>query len=193
MIGEKLGHVFDRPLRGLAGLITLSPNSLTVTGFLLSLAASIILARDIFFGAVLILVSGAFDILDGVVARRNNKVTPFGAFLDSVLDRYSDAAMYLGLSVNLLNQQNTTGAFLSVIALIGSLLISYTRARAEGLGWSCSIGLMERPERIIVLSLGALGGFIMPALWLLATLTHLTAAQRVHHIWRLASNERSGG
>ena len=193
MIGEKLGHVFDRPLRGLAGWITVSPNSLTITGFLLSLAASTILMRDIFLGAVLILVSGAFDILDGVVARSNHKVTPFGAFLDSVLDRYSDAAMYLGLALNLLNHQNTTGAFLSVIALIGSLLISYTRARAEGLGWSCTIGLMERPERIIVLTLGALGGFIMPALWLLAVLTHLTAAQRVHHIWRLAAHEKTGG
>lgn len=190
MIGERFGHVFDRPLEGLATRITVNPNTLTLIGFLVTVAASAVLVKDLFLGGILILAGAFFDILDGVVARANMKSTPFGAFLDSVLDRYSDAAMFLGLSVNLFMGGNNTGALLAVIVLSGAFLISYARARAEGLGWTCKVGLMERPERIVLLVFGAISGFIMPVLWLMAVLTHLTAVQRIYHVRHQAADRK---
>ncbi|MEJ2696785.1 MAG: CDP-alcohol phosphatidyltransferase family protein [Candidatus Sulfobium sp.] len=177
--------VLDKPFGNFANIISFSPNSLSLTGFVVTLFASCVLLYDLRAGGVLVLAGGAFDVLDGVVARTNGKISRFGAFLDSVLDRYSDAAVLLAIAWNLGNDGNHTGVLLCLGTLVGAFLISYTRARAEGLGENCKYGLMERPERVIMISLGAIAGIMMPVLWALFVLTHFTVLQRIHHVWRL--------
>lgn len=179
MLSEKFGHAMDKPLEAIARRIPLSPNFITYTGFSLTVAASFLLAHNLTLGALCLLPAGLLDMLDGIVARSRGECSSFGAFLDSVLDRYSDSVILLAIAWNLGNAGHMTGVLLSLIALVGSLIISYSRARAEGLGVSCSHGLMERPERLILLFVGAVSGYIVPALWVLAGLTHLTVFQRI--------------
>ena len=179
MLSEKLGHTLDKPLKAFARRISLSPNTITITGFALTVASSVLLAHNLTLGAFCLLPAGLLDMLDGVVARSRGESSSFGAFLDSVLDRYSDSVILLAIAWNLGSVGHRSGVFLSLIALVGSLMISYARARAEGLGVSCSHGLMERPERLILLFIGAVSGYIVPALWVLAVLTHITVLQRI--------------
>ena len=170
---------------GLAKL-GVTPNILTVVGFGLNLIVAAILALGhVQIGGVLLLIVSAFDMLDGTLARSTNQVTKFGAFLDSTLDRYSEGAIYAGLLVALSNRSDTLGIVLVVIALIGSLMVSYTRARAEGVGISCEVGLLARPERIIVLGVGLLLDQPVLALAIVAALANFTAAQRVMHVWQV--------
>lgn len=185
MLGAKLGHIFDVPLSSVARKIPVSPNVLTVTGFLITLCAALAIPHNIKLGGVLILIGGLFDMFDGIVARTGGKVTKFGAFLDSVLDRYSDAFLFLAIAWYLADNNHHTGAFLSIGTLVGAFLISYARARAEGLGESCYTGLMERPERIILLIFATLTGWVVPVLWIMLVLTHITVIQRVVHVWKL--------
>jgi CDP-diacylglycerol--glycerol-3-phosphate 3-phosphatidyltransferase len=107
--------------------------------------------------------------------------TPFGAFLDSVLDRYADAGMLLAVAWNMFMKGDAVGMSLSLFMLVGASLVSYTRARAEGLGVSCTQGLMERSERILFLAAGAITGYMVPVLWIMTVLTHVTVIQRVLH------------
>ncbi|MEW6409894.1 MAG: CDP-alcohol phosphatidyltransferase family protein [Nitrospirota bacterium] len=189
MLGEKLGHSLDKLLAPIANILSLngilSPNSLTLTGFLINLIAS---ASFIFqlpkLAGILILLAGSFDLLDGILARNSGKTTRFGAFLDSVLDRYSDAALFGGLMVYYISNNSILYTLVTFGVMLGSFLISYTRARAEGLGIDCNIGLMERPERIILLSAGAITGLLEETLWILLVLTHITAIQRIYHAWK---------
>ena len=129
------------------------------------------------------LFGGVLDMLDGIVARTSGRVTKFGAFLDSVLDRYSDAFLFLSISYYLAAQGNHTGSFLSLGTLVGAFLISYARARAEGLGIPCNTGIMERPERIILLIFATLTGWLVPVLWIMLVLTHVTVLQRIYYVW----------
>jgi phosphatidylglycerophosphate synthase len=183
MLSEKFGHALDKPLGNIARKIPFSPNSLSITGFIITLFACCILSFDLLSGGFLILVGAIFDVLDGVVARAQNKMTRFGAFLDSVLDRYSDAFILLAIAYNMRNVSNTTGVMLCLGTLLGSFLISYARARAEGLGQECKYGIMERPERLILLSIGTISGFIIPVLWVLVVLTNFTVLQRIYYVW----------
>jgi phosphatidylglycerophosphate synthase len=185
MLSAKLGHFLDTPLKPLAERIPFSPNSLTVIGFLVTVLAAFIIPYNIRLGGIVVLIGGSFDMLDGIVARTGGKSTKFGAFLDSVLDRYSDAALFLAFAWRLAEKGDHTGAFLSLGTLVGAFLISYTRARAEGLGESCHTGIMERPERIILLIFAALTGWITPVLWIMLVLTHITVAQRMYHVWKV--------
>lgn len=193
MISARLNHRFDKPLAPFAHQIILTgitPNSLTVAGFIVSLAASASFVSGMpRLAGILILLSGGFDLLDGVVARTTGKATRFGAFLDSVLDRYSDAALFLGIGILL--SENPINILILSLTFIGTFLISYVRARAEGLGFTCNIGLMERPERIILLSIGGIFNILVPVLWILLVLTHLTVLQRIYHIW--SKTRRTGG
>lgn len=185
MIGAKLGHFLDKPLTPLVKNIPLNPNMLTAAGFVITVAAAFVLPYNIRLGGLLILTGGLFDMLDGVSARVNNKVTKFGAFLDSVLDRYSDAFLFLSIAWYLASKGENNGAFLSLGTLVGAFLISYARARAEGLGEDCKTGIMERPERIILLILATMTGWFMPIFWIMFILTHVTVFQRVYHVWKV--------
>ncbi|MFH1014876.1 MAG: CDP-alcohol phosphatidyltransferase family protein [Nitrospirota bacterium] len=185
MIGAKFGHFLDKPFTPLVKKIPLNPNVLTAAGFLITVAAAFVLPYNVKLGGLLILAGGLFDMLDGIIARVNNRATRFGAFLDSLLDRYSDAFLFLSVAWYLASKGEHTGAFLSLGTLVGALLISYARARAEGLGESCSTGIMERPERIILLIFATLTGWLVPVLWVMLILTHFTIIQRIYYVWKL--------
>jgi len=185
MLSNKYSHVFDKSLRRIAKIIPFSPNSLSIIGFLITLYACYRLSFDLLAGGALILIGALFDILDGAVARTKNRLTRFGAFLDSVLDRYSDAFIFLAIAYNLGHASNITGVILCVGTLLGSFMTSYSRARAEGIGEECKYGIIERPERIILISFGAMSGFIVPILWVLVVLTNFTAMQRIYYIWNV--------
>lgn len=160
-------------------------NTVTIGAFILNLgvAAVIVLGYEIWAGA-LVMVVASLDMLDGALARLTKTATPFGAFFDSNLDRYSEAVVFLGLLVLYADRGNILVVVLIYIATIGSLMVSYARARAEGLGLDCEVGLLARPERVIILGLGLLLGLTLPALAVLAVLTNVTAAQRMWHVWR---------
>ena len=184
MLSKKLGRRLERPLLRLALLVPFTPNTVTLSGFVLTIVSCIVLSFNLEIGGILILLSGFFDMLDGAVARAKGMVTSYGAFLDSVLDRYADAAMLLAVLWNMVTQDNTVGMLLSLVSLVGSFLTSYARARAEGLGVSCGHGLLERPERIVLLAIGAITGYMIPVLWILSALTHITVIQRILHTRR---------
>jgi len=163
----------------------LSPNSLTLFGFLLNVGVAYILATGHFLlGGSLVLVAGAFDLLDGALARVTGKSTRFGALLDSTIDRYSEAALLFGLVVYFARNDATTELILLFAAVVGSMLISYVRARAEGLGLDAEIGIMRRTVRICTLAVGLMISQVVIALWALAVLTNLTAGQRLFYVWQ---------
>jgi CDP-diacylglycerol--glycerol-3-phosphate 3-phosphatidyltransferase len=188
MINERLqewGRIQARRVAQWLRWTGLTPNMLTVIGLLLNCGVAVVLASGhLFWGGVFVLAAGLFDLLDGAMARVTNRISPFGAFFDSTLDRYSEVIVYLGLLSYILGTGDARlGAILIYLTICGSLLVSYARARAEGLGYKLQVGLLARPERIIILSLGLLVGRPLWALWLLAIFTNLTAAQRIYHLW----------
>lgn len=187
MISAKFGHFLDRPLEPIAKRIRLTPNFFTVTGFVVTVIGAALIVYSPLAGGLVILLGGGFDVLDGIVARTNGRVTRFGAFLDSVLDRYSDAFVFLSIATYMYLQGEMAGVILSLLTLVGALLISYARARAEALGIDCHTGLMERPERVILTAFACLTGYFIPVLWILCIFTHLTVIQRVIHVRRGSS------
>lgn len=166
----------------------LTPIALTAIGLLLNgVAAGLLAGGWLVAGGLLILVAGLFDLLDGAMGRITGRLTPLARFLDSTADRYSEALLYAGLLYHILDGADArTGALLIHAAAGGSLLVSYTRARAEALGYQLQVGLLPRPERLIILAAGLILGQISWTLWLLALLTNVTAVQRIVHLWRLA-------
>ncbi len=161
-----------------------NPNLFTLMGFFFSLVASFLLMKGFWFvGGLTIILSGLFDLFDGVIARKMGKVTPFGSFLDSVLDRYSDLFLLLALLIYYLKAENHYLAILTSFVSMGTALIPYIRAKAETLQITCTTGLMERAERIILLSIGALLYWMEPILWILAILTHFTVVHRIYIVW----------
>lgn len=185
MLSARLGHFLDAPLGFIAKHIPFSPNTLTVTGFVITAIAALVIPYNIRLGGIFIMIGGIFDMLDGMVARTSGKTTKFGAFLDSVLDRYSDAFLFLSIAWYLAAHGDHTGSFLSIGTLVGAFIISYARARSEGLGESCHTGILERPERIILLIFATLTGWLVPVLWIMLVLTHITVIQRVYYVWRM--------
>jgi CDP-diacylglycerol--glycerol-3-phosphate 3-phosphatidyltransferase len=178
----------------------ISPNMLTVIGLLLSfITAAVVAQGSLFVGGWLVLFAGVFDMFDGAMARVRNAATTFGAFLDSTLDRYSESIILLGLLYYALSHPGLHDALwpiaheqLWMIALIymtvvGSLMVSYTKARAEGLGLECRTGMLARPERVIILALGLLSGtaICMWALVLLAVFSNVTAVERMISVWSM--------
>lgn len=190
MISHRLGHFLDRPLFPVARAISIHPNFLTLAGFLITTIAALVIPFNLLAGGLLILSGGIFDILDGVVARVNGRTSKFGAFLDSLLDRYSDAFILLSIAWYLASDGDHTGSFLSLGTMLGALLVSYARARAEGLGIDNKEGLMERPERIIMLIFATLTGWLTPVLWIMFVLTHITVIQRAYAVWRAWKQEK---
>ena len=172
--------------KGLAYL-GLSPNTVTIFGLLIAGAAAYLVSVGyLWAGGIALLVSGLLDLFDGALARVTSRVSPFGALLDSFVDRASEAAVLLGLLVFYLSRSSVEGVVLVYLALVGSMLVSYLRARAEGLGIECRVGVMTRPERVAALAVGlVLGHWWWPALFvalgLIAALTLITVVQRLFH------------
>jgi CDP-diacylglycerol--glycerol-3-phosphate 3-phosphatidyltransferase len=163
------------------------PNQLTVLGLGVSLGVAYAFARGhLRIGAALLVVAGLFDFFDGSLARLANRESAFGAFLDSVVDRYSDLVVLLGIVLYYERLDVAAGVFFTMAALIGTIMVSYTKARAQSIGVSCEIGLMERPERIILLIAGGVFHLLFPAMVALAVLTNFTALHRIVHVRRLS-------
>ena len=168
------------------GRLGLTPNGLTLIGLALILATAVVLALGHnVWGGALFIIAGIFDALDGTLARVTNRQTRFGAFLDSTSDRYADAAILFGVMVPFLQTGREIQVMLAFIALVGSVLVSYTRARAEGLGLECKVGLLTRFERFIIIAIGLFFNLVTPMLWVMAILTNVTAIQRIVHVWRI--------
>jgi CDP-diacylglycerol--glycerol-3-phosphate 3-phosphatidyltransferase len=188
MIGDKIGHRLDPYLYAILKIFLGqhgNPNILTFMGFFATLVASLLILKGFWFLAGLaIVLSGLLDLFDGVVARKLGKATTFGSFLDSVLDRYSDLLLLLAILIHYLIKEDPGLVILTSFVSMGTVLIPYIRAKAEALQVSCTIGLMERAERIILLSVGALFQWMEPILWILAILTHFTVLQRIHYVWK---------
>lgn len=163
----------------------INPNILTFTGVLISLWAAFEFGYGNFFrGGLVVILAGLFDMLDGEVARVSRTVTPFGAFYDSVIDRYSDTIILQGLMVHYAREQMLGYVVLVGVVFLGAVLTSYTRARAESLIPSCKVGFMERPERIVLLIIGGLANRMEAVLWILAILGNWTVFDRIYYTWK---------
>lgn len=175
-----------RPIAELLGSLGLTPNAVTVLGLALTVAvAAIIAAGHTQLGGVLLIVTLAFDAVDGTLARLMGSTSRFGAFLDSTLDRWAEVALYSALVWLLLHEGQDTGVLLATAAMATSLLVSYTRARAEGVGIPCKEGLLTRFERMVLLIAGLIFNQVILSLGVIAILAGFTAVQRIWATWRL--------
>lgn len=183
-IGQVFGYPFNAVVRGFAA-IGVNPNLLTFIGFAINLVAASLFASGYFrqAGAAIIL-AAVFDLTDGPVARITQRVTPFGGFLDSVMDRYSDLGLLIGLLIYYGRVNRFWYVSLVAVAMIGSVMVSYTRARAENLISTCKVGFLERPERVVLIIIGALFDRMAPVLWTIAVLSNVTVIHRVVHTYQ---------
>lgn len=176
-------------LMSAVGRVPLTPNQVTLVGFCLTVVASGLAAfGQLRWAGIVLIFAGTCDILDGALARSTHASYPYGAFLDSTLDRYSEGAVYIGLAAYFLTIGGPMQRWLvlaTLAALAGSFLVSYVRARAQSLGFSCETGLFARPERVVVTVIGLIvGGVVLyGVVFLLAILTNLTALQRIREVW----------
>jgi CDP-diacylglycerol--glycerol-3-phosphate 3-phosphatidyltransferase len=170
----------------------LTPNAISLTGFALNLAAAALIVDRLFFlGGVAFIVGSIMDTLDGRYSRMSGKGTPFGAFLDSTLDRLEEGIVLTAVAAYFASRHNQAAVAAVVVAVLASLMVSYTRARAEALGVECKVGLATRPVRVVILSIGlvfargaSLGNFslLAPAVYVLAGLSLITVCQRIWHV-----------
>ena len=181
---SEVARVADPVARAMVGL-RLRPNQLSLLGLVCSVVAAVLFAADQRRAAALCLaLAGVLDILDGALARASGQVSPFGAFLDSVLDRYSDLLVLAGLVILFARLGRLEVVVAVLLALMGTLMVSYTRARAESIDVECRVGFMARGERMLVLIAGALFDLLIPAIWVLALGANATAVHRIIHTWR---------
>jgi CDP-diacylglycerol--glycerol-3-phosphate 3-phosphatidyltransferase len=189
---ENIREFFGTQLRrGFAPMLSalqrlkVTPNQVTITGTVLNVAAAALVVADhLIYAGIVFLLAGCFDMLDGALARLAQKVTPFGAFLDSTLDRVSEGVVMAAIAYLLAAEGRALDAALVVLALLGAILVSYTRARAESLGVECKVGLMSRPERIILIALGLFFDVLPYVIYIMLALTMVTVIQRVVHTYR---------
>ena len=176
---------FEEPLARSLMAVGLTPNRVTFLGLLVSVGCAYLLSQGMFVagGGVLIL-AGMMDMVDGALARRGGTASPQGALLDSVVDRVAEATVFLGLLVYYLEPVSATEIVLINVSLVGSLMVSYLRARGEGLGVDCRVGIMTRPERVVAMAVGLLLGQVTIALAVIAVLTVFTTLHRFWHIHR---------
>lgn len=183
-IGKGCKKVILAIVHGLA-LSRIHPNVLTFLGLLINVGAAWLLAVGQFrWAGVVIIGAGLFDMVDGRVARATNRVTRFGGFFDSVLDRYSDLGLLVGLLVWYGSINRSPLVVLTAVAMMGSVMVSYTRARAETEIPTCKVGFAERPERVVLMIIGALFGRMPQVLWVIAVLTNLTVVHRMIFTWQ---------
>ncbi|MBI4873338.1 MAG: CDP-alcohol phosphatidyltransferase family protein [Acidobacteria bacterium] len=186
MIGSACNKVIRLIVRTLA-LWKIGPNLLTFIGLVINIAAAVLLAAGRFQTAgVVIVTASIFDMVDGRVARETNQVTRFGGFFDSVIDRYSDLALLMGLLVYYASINRYFYVVLTAVVMTASVMVSYTRARAENTIPLCKVGFMERPERIVLLIIGALFDRMAAVLWVIAVLGNLTVVHRMIFTWQEA-------
>ncbi len=192
--GAACGWLLQKIVNGLA-LTKISPNVLTFIGLIINIIAAIFFGyanaqnnvRMFFYAGLVIFGAGIFDMVDGRVARQTNQVTVYGAFFDSVIDRYSDVALFFGLLVYYARGNRFFYVVLAAFVMTASLMVSYTRARAEALIGECKVGFMERPERIVLILIGALfnrWGAMAPALWVLAVFSTITVIHRIAYTYQ---------
>jgi CDP-diacylglycerol--glycerol-3-phosphate 3-phosphatidyltransferase len=185
---------FKGVLDGIGGFclrLGISPNAMTLLGLLGSLLGAILLALGaVSIGGVVVLLSGSTDALDGTMARLRGQATRFGAFLDSTLDRVSELCLFSGLAIHFALENNVLGVVLALAAAIGSIMVSYEKARAEALGFDCKVGLLTRMERYLVLCPALILNLPLVGLGLVAVLGNFTAIQRFVHVYRQSGVER---
>jgi CDP-diacylglycerol--glycerol-3-phosphate 3-phosphatidyltransferase len=185
-IGKVCGAIIDRIVRWLA-LSRIHPNVLTFLGLVINSWAAFLFAQGNFrWAGVVVIGAGLFDMVDGRVARETNRVTRFGGFFDSVIDRYSDLALLMGLLVYYGSINRAFYVILTAVVMTGSVMISYTRARAENAIPKCKVGFLERPERVVLIIIGALFDRMAAVLWVIAVLSNLTVIHRMIYTWHEA-------
>jgi CDP-diacylglycerol---glycerol-3-phosphate 3-phosphatidyltransferase len=183
-IGVVCGAIIDRIVRWLA-LSRIHPNVLTFIGLVINIWATALFAKGSFrWAAAVVVGAGIFDMVDGRVARATKQVTRFGGFFDSVIDRYSDLALYMGLLVFYASINRFPYIVLTAIVMTGSVMVSYTRARAENVIAKCKVGFLERPERVVLIIIGALFDRMAATLWVIAILSNLTVVHRMLYTWK---------
>jgi CDP-diacylglycerol--glycerol-3-phosphate 3-phosphatidyltransferase len=216
-IFKKSAYNLLDPIVGFFAKIGLTPNGITVIGFIITIIAAGILVFGAELGqrndpkyitlfGITLLLAGVFDMLDGHLARKTGKMSVFGAFFDSIIDRYSEMVMFFGIAYYLVSYDYLLSGIFSFVAMIGSIMVSYARARAEGLGYECKVGMMQRPERILLIGITAIlygviysvfgqfkfatdSGFSLLEnisiftipIFILAILTNYTAFQRINY------------
>jgi len=187
-----LRRIFKDILDGIAGFLNklgIRPNMVTAAGLVGNLIAALLIAfGKLTWGGIIAMLVGPLDALDGTMARMRNESGRYGAFVDSVTDRYSEIAIYGGLLVYFNKTGSWQDSLLVFFAAVGSIMVSYIRARAEALNYSAKIGLLTRAERYIVLIPGIIFGFPHISLWILAVLTHVTALQRFWYVRKQAKD-----
>jgi CDP-diacylglycerol--glycerol-3-phosphate 3-phosphatidyltransferase len=190
-VGRTCGVLLYKIVDGLA-LTRISPNVLTFVGLVINVGAALLFgfasadnnqALMFRWAGVVIIGAGIFDMVDGRVARATNQVTDFGAFFDSVIDRYSDVALFFGLLVYYARANRFFYVVLVAFVMVSSVMVSYTRARAESLIHKCKVGFMERPERIVLVIIGALFNRMAPVLWVIAVLSLITVIHRIRYTY----------
>lgn len=185
-IGVACGKIIQLIVRGLS-LSRIHPNVLTFLGLVINVWAAFLLARGQFRNAGYVIIgAGLFDMVDGRVARETNRVTRFGAFFDSVLDRYSDLALLIGLLVWYGSINRPGYVVLTAMAMTACVMISYARARSENLIPTCKVGFLERPERVVLVIIGALFDRMAPVLWVISVLGTITVVHRMIFTWEEA-------
>lgn len=190
---RKYFRILYEPPARLISAWGISPNVVTLVGFFMMFGVAIVLAQGyLFWGGLLIIAVALFDAIDGTLARMMGRTSRFGAFLDSTLDRYSEAIIFLGLFVYLSGQNHNMELLLIYATVVGSLMVSYARARAEGIGISLKDGLFTRFERVFLLVVGLLFNQLSIVLWILAIFTNFTAVQRMYMVWRITGGEKGG-
>lgn len=187
-VREYLRALLDRAAKPLACALLwcrITPNQVSLTGIALTVVtAALIVDGQLLLAGVMYLLAASLDLLDGVLARMAKMATRFGAFLDSTADRISEGVVFAAIAYHFARHGQSVDAALAVLALLGSVLVSYTRARAEGLGLQCKVGIMTRAERVVLIAFGLMFGLLPEAIYLLVALTALSAGQRIFHTFR---------
>jgi len=192
-LARKYSRVFLEPIARFIGWTGISPNLITVIGFVLTIGVAVVIGLgNLRIGGVLIVLAAGFDAIDGTLARTMGRTSRFGAFLDSTLDRFSEAIIFLGLFIYLADQGAQIELVLIYTTIVGSLMVSYARARAEGIGIQLKQGFLTRFERVGLLVLGLIFNQLIWVLWILAVFTNFTAIQRMWLVWRITGGEQGG-
>jgi len=179
-------------------LTRISPNALTFLGLVINSFTAFFFGyaidenqqRMFLYAGMVIILAGFMDMVYGRVARATNQVTRFGAFFDSVVDRYSDVALFFGLLVYYARVNRFFYVVLVAVVMTGSVMVSYTRARAESLIGTCKVGFMERPERLVLVIIGAVFNRMAPVLWVIAVLSNITVTHRIYYTWQRTRSEQ---